>query len=554
MFTVLSGLLLFAGVCAVSVCIGVIVQRKTNHAMQQSFIRHSSYIRFMQDKHDLNRFGIAQQLNRHMGGFSVFGLSFSTLSVIGGAVFLLGPAVAAGGTAVVGIGWPVLALFGLATACSLASFASSVPTAGGCYHWTTAIGGRRSGMISGWFNLIGTVLMLVTTNLLCAGWLDRIASSRFGYQEGAWPFYSILAVLFVSQALVNMRGIGLLSRMLSAMTWVHALFVLIMVAALAAFAWPGFYPLDLLYISGPMNSADGAGHETSMLLGMLILQKMFLGSDAAAQTAEETYEPRINVPWGIYLSVVYTFIFGFVLFAFLVINYPFGTEGFASYGDLPVWMDRIWARWGVTVSAVAAGLIALLGWSSGLGTMTSASRTWFAMARDGVVPFAKRAAEVSERYRTPLSSIVSVAAASAIISIASGVIGWHTAELAMLVNLISLGLAAIHISYAIPIVIKFTAHRHKRPPVTQGPWQLGKIGLTADTISLLWLPASSVYVIWRLEPTLQISTCTAAVLCIILIELKYRRLRGPFKSVDPLRFSRRTLDEMIRIERKFPQQ
>jgi amino acid transporter len=286
---------------------------------------------------------------------------------------------------------------------------------------------------------------------------------------------------------------------------------------------------------------------------MLILQKLFLGSDAAAQTAEETYEPRINVPWAIYLSVVYTFIFGFVLFAFLLIQFPIGTEAFTSYGDLSLWMDRIWARWGGTASAVAAIVIALLGWSSGLGTMTSASRTWFAMARDGVVPFAKRTAAVSERYRTPLSSIVSVAATSIIISITAGVIGWHAAEQAMLISLISLGLAAIHISYAIPIVIKFTAHRHKRPVVTHGPWHLGKIGLTADTISLLWLLASTVYVIWRLEPIIQICTCTATVLITLLIEFKYRRLRGPFKSVDSMRFSRRTIDEMIRIERKFPQ-
>lgn len=233
----------------------------------------------MRDKHDLNAFGFAQQLPRHMGWPSAAGMAASSLPLIGGAVFLLGPAAAAGGPAVIGIGWPLLGLFGLLTASSAAAFASTVPTAGGCYHWAMASGSRRAGLWSGWLHAAGSSLLLATTNLYLADWMSRTVERHFGYTGGAGLFYIILLMLIITQAAAHIRAIRLLGRL---MAWTAAAQLAAaagMIAILTSIAWPGIYPFAILAHASPAwtASAPPDGGSSSALLGFLLLQRLFIG-------------------------------------------------------------------------------------------------------------------------------------------------------------------------------------------------------------------------------------------------------------------------------------
>ena len=87
-----------------------------------------------QDVSDLHRLGYAQELFRSMGGFSNFAISFSIISILTGAVILYDYGLAWAGTAAVMIGWPLVTIFVLAIAASMAELASAYPTAGGLYY------------------------------------------------------------------------------------------------------------------------------------------------------------------------------------------------------------------------------------------------------------------------------------------------------------------------------------------------------------------------------------------------------------------------------------
>jgi len=108
-----------------------------------------------QDVADLHGLGYAQELFRSMGGFSNFAISFSIISILTGAVILYDYGLAWAGTAAVMIGWPVVTVFVLAIAASMAELASAYPTAGGLYFWASKLGGPGWGWFTGWFNLIG---------------------------------------------------------------------------------------------------------------------------------------------------------------------------------------------------------------------------------------------------------------------------------------------------------------------------------------------------------------------------------------------------------------
>jgi amino acid transporter len=76
------------------------------------------------------RLGYAQQLIREMGGFSNFAISFSIISIPTGAVLLYGYGLKFAGPIINSVGWPVVSLFTLAVAASMAEIASAYPTAG----------------------------------------------------------------------------------------------------------------------------------------------------------------------------------------------------------------------------------------------------------------------------------------------------------------------------------------------------------------------------------------------------------------------------------------
>src|SRR5689334_18676410 len=94
-----------------------------------------------QDAKELHRFGYAQQLLRDMGGFANFAVSFTIISVLTGATMLYGHGLAYGGPAANGWGWPLVTVFTLLVAASLAEIASTIPTAGAMYHWSALLGG-----------------------------------------------------------------------------------------------------------------------------------------------------------------------------------------------------------------------------------------------------------------------------------------------------------------------------------------------------------------------------------------------------------------------------
>ena len=94
------------------------------------------------DEAYLRSLGYGQQLFREMGGFSNFAISFSIISVLTGAVLLYGYGLKFAGPIVNSVGWPVVSLFTLAVAASMAEIASAYPTAGGLYYWAYRLGGR----------------------------------------------------------------------------------------------------------------------------------------------------------------------------------------------------------------------------------------------------------------------------------------------------------------------------------------------------------------------------------------------------------------------------
>src|SRR5450755_3226804 len=128
------------------------------------------------DEQRLAELGYKQELKRGWSGFSNFAISFSIISILAGCFTTYGQAWINGGPIAISIGWPVISLFILLVAFSMAELASAMPTAGGIYYWSSKLGGPGWGWFTGWFNLIGLVAVTASVDYAAATFLNATLS------------------------------------------------------------------------------------------------------------------------------------------------------------------------------------------------------------------------------------------------------------------------------------------------------------------------------------------------------------------------------------------
>src|SRR5512142_3553719 len=176
-----------------------------------------------QDVKELHKLGYAQQLFREMGGFSNFAISFSIISILTGAVLLYGYGLKLAGPIINTVGWPVVSLFTLAIAASMAELASAYPTAGGLYYWAHRLGGHRWAWVTAWLNMVGQVTITAGIDIAAAIYFVGLLTKVFAVPESAtipifgsltnWFFYIfVMVVIMIPQVLINIFGIKLTSK------------------------------------------------------------------------------------------------------------------------------------------------------------------------------------------------------------------------------------------------------------------------------------------------------------------------------------------------------
>ena len=74
------------------------------------------------DAAELKKMGYEQELNRHMGGFSNFAISFSIICILAGGISAFPLALGGAGGASIGIGWLVGGVCGYCCTCNGANF------------------------------------------------------------------------------------------------------------------------------------------------------------------------------------------------------------------------------------------------------------------------------------------------------------------------------------------------------------------------------------------------------------------------------------------------
>ncbi len=439
----------------------------------------------LEDKKDLNKFGYAQELMRDMGGFSNFAISFSIISILTGAVSLYGHGLTYGGPGMMGIGWTLVALFVLLIAASMAELASAIPTAGALYHWAAILANKRWGWYTAWINLIGQIGIVAGIDYSFALFADPLLASAIGYTSTDTTTLILFGITLLLHGFFNHMGIRLVARLNDFSAWYHIGVVVILVVSLALFTRHSLQPLDYLFQVG--QTFSDKPYSVAFLIGLLQAQWTFTGYDASAHTIEETINPRVRAAWGIFTSVAFSFIFGFIMLAFVTLSIK---DAAAATGADNAFIFVISEALGGTFGTIVLWLVTLAMWFCGLSSVTSFSRMLYAFSRDKGMPWSRHWAEISRKYRTPAKAIWLVVILSFALALFDYILKLVNPDTSYttLAFLTAVSVVGLYVAYGIPLYLKLRAEsKGIFQPRHFGPWNLGSWSRPINILSLIWI-------------------------------------------------------------------
>ena len=276
-----------------------------------------------QDVHELHGLGYAQELLRSMGGFSNFAISFSIISILTGAIILYDYGLAWAGTAAVLIGWPLITVFVLCIAASMAEVASAYPTAGGLYYWASKMKSKNWGWWTAWLNLIGQFAIVAGINYAAAGFLNAtiitpiLSGAGIDFGNTTEPIKGMLngqlvtmGVLMLIQLAMNIAGISLVALLNQVSVWWHIVVVALIAVLIFLIGKPDESGLTLFAIQ-PMDVAGSWNNDLGFVnlqygpaisyplilaffFSLLQANWTYTGYDASAHVAEETVGARLS--------------------------------------------------------------------------------------------------------------------------------------------------------------------------------------------------------------------------------------------------------------------
>jgi amino acid transporter len=414
-----------------------------------------------EDEQHLAKLGYAQELHRSWSGFSNFAISFSIISILAGCFTSFGLGWNNGGPAAIAWGWPLVSIFILIIGLCMSELVSAYPTSGGIYWWAAKLGGVKAGFYTGWLNLIGLVAILASVSYGCATFLDLTLST---FSEGWAAGYSltrvfiIFVIILALSATINIFSSHLLAVINNISVWWHV----IGAAAVIVILWllpkqhASFSDVFATTVNntGMFDGAKGIGWLFFVLpIAAILTQYTITGYDASAHLSEETKSAADGAAKGIWRSIFYSAIGGWILlltFLFAVQNVDEVTAG----GGLVqvIFAQALDSQWVAIVLLIStAGQFFCT-----TACQTSASRMLFAFSRDRAVPGHQLWSKVS-KSRIPANAVVITAVFAAIITLPALVkvdINGAPAPIAFYA-VVSIGVVGLYLCFAVPIYYRW---------------------------------------------------------------------------------------------------
>jgi amino acid transporter len=465
------------------------------------------------DTQRLHDMGYAQELNRKMGWFSNFAISFSIISILAGAMTTYWLGMQAGGPRAIMLSWIIVGFFVLLVGMSMGEICSRYPTAGGLYYWSAKLARKNAPVWSwytGWFNLIGLIGVIASVDYALAtftGFLIQLyrPSFQIAGSTGARNIFLIFCGYLIIHGLLNTFRVDLVALLGDISVWWHVIGVLIIFAVLLI-APAHHQSVSFLFKSKNLTGWTGPFAGIYVFgLGLLLAQYTITGFDASAHVSEETHAAHTEAPKAIVRSIYVSAIAAFVLNLAMTLAIPKGNFGTGAdkvpmYNHIASQVINA-APELIRQSVGGAGakfliLISIVGqFFCGMACVTASSRMIYAFSRDGALPGHRIWHRINPKSRTPTNSVWLGVVLAAIVG-ASSLIqnkGYSVAFFAMT----GITVVGLYIAYIIPVYLRL-----RNPAFEPGEWNLGRWSKLVGWTAVAWVVFVSLYFFMPVYPVL----------------------------------------------------
>ena len=458
------------------------------------------------DEKRLAALGYKQELSRTWSAFSNFAISFSIISILAGCFTTFAQAWNNGGPVAISIGWPVISLFILIIGFCMSELASAFPTSGGIYWWASKLGGAKAGFYTGWLNLIGLISVTASVGYGAASFLNIILGSLS--ESYATSFlggdyikqqFALFIIIMVLVTLINIFSSHLLALVNNISVWWHVFGAAVVIGILLVV--PEKHQSVKWMFTQQINNSGFNNYWFYVLpLGFLLTQYTITGFDASAHLSEETHSAHLSAAKGIWQSIFYSAIGGYILLmAFLyaatntdVINSfdpkvnPYG--GGSIIAVLATALGGGMAFKLVMIISTAGQLFCVT------ACLTSCSRMMFAFSRDGAVPGSKSWRKVNEKG-TPINAVLVSSVLGVVLTLPAlwkSPTGAPTAFYAV----VSVCVISLYLAFLIPIYLRW----RMGDKFVAGEWTNGKKYKWMNFLAVLEIAVISIYFILPFAP------------------------------------------------------
>lgn len=318
----------------------------------------------------------------------------------------------AGGSTPLAVAAAVIA--GILVAVSIGQLAQHMPSAGGLVTYSAKALGEIPGFFVAWIYILGTSVVAPFVYLIFANVISANLHTSYGTPTWLWAILVLPvggAVWFLGYRNVRVStGTGIVLGLIE-------IFIFLALAITLIFAAGGHNTLTVF--APHTGNAKGFG---SVIPAMIYASLALAGFEAAAPLAEETANPRQNVPRAVFGSCLVIGLF--YVFCYYAATVYFGPSkmanpktGFVTLNGGDPWTgmaDRVWAGAGVIVILAIANS-ALANANAGL---LAGTRVWYSLARIRILP--SILSRVHPRHRTPVVAVHVQGALNIVVALIAG--------------------------------------------------------------------------------------------------------------------------------------
>src|SRR5215218_6114129 len=253
----------------------------------------------------LHQLGYAQELARHMSGFSNFAVSFTIISILSGCLTLYGFGLNTGGPAVIVWGWPFVGLMTL------------------------------------------------------------FLGLQFGFDARPWHTILLFGLILVLHGGLNQFGVRVVARLNDISVWWHVVGVAVIVGVLAFV--PDKHQSASFVFTEFVNNTGFQSSLYVALIGLLLAQYTLTGDDASAHMTEETRDASRAGPRGIVMSIVVSVVAGWILLiglTFAIQSYDSATGTETGVPPAQIFIDAVGDTGGKLLLLIAIGAQLFCGMAS----------------------------------------------------------------------------------------------------------------------------------------------------------------------------------------------